>query len=188
MRLTPNDIENHCFASRLRGLDPEEVRTFLSLVAEDFAELVRENQDLRERIGGLEARVGDLEAQERALRETLMMAQALAEDLKRTAVKESEVMIGQAEVRAEKILDAAHRRAARLSENIREMKALRTRLASSVRNTIETHLQMLEGLSVDDSAAPAIETLSAPLPRTEEAARRERERLGDEGLDAPPVV
>ena len=35
---------------------------------------------------------------------------ALSEELKRTAIKEAEVLLGEAEIRAEKILDAAHRR------------------------------------------------------------------------------
>lgn len=177
MRMTPLDIQNHRFATRLRGVDPEEVETFLRLVADDVEGLVIENDGLRARIATVELRVGELEAQERALRETLITAQALADDLKRTAVKESEVMIGQAEVRAEKILDAAHRRASRLAEDIREMKVVRSRIATAVRSTIETHLQLLDGLVTDDSEAPRAELLAAPLPRTEHAARAENARI-----------
>jgi len=42
MRLTPLDIQNHHFSSRLRGLDRAEVEAFLHLVAEDYESLVRE--------------------------------------------------------------------------------------------------------------------------------------------------
>src|SRR5262249_10937723 len=145
MRLTPLDIQNHRFSSAWRGFDPEEVETFLRMIAEDYEALVRENEVLRESGRALQARVAELSSQEQVLRDTLVTAQGLAEDLKRTAVKESEVLIGQAEVKAEKILDTAHRRAAKLAEDIREMKGLRTRLATAVRSTIETHLQLLEG-------------------------------------------
>jgi len=147
MRLTPLDIQNHRFAARLRGLDPAEVEAFLRLVSGDYEALVLENEALKARSYDLEKRVGELEAQERVLRETLVMAQTIAEDLKSTAVRESETLIGQAEVKAEKILDAAHRRAAKLAEDIREMKGLRSRLAGAVRTTIETHLALLEGLA-----------------------------------------
>ena len=151
MRLTALDIQNHRFAARWRGFDPAEVVTFLRLVAEDFEGLVRECDSLREKVRALETRVEDLTGNEHALRETLVTAQALSEDLKRTAVKESELMISEAEVKGEKILDAAHRRAAKLAEDIREMKLLRTRLASAVRQTIETHLGLLEGLAETDA-------------------------------------
>lgn len=147
MRLTPLDIQNHRFVRRLRGADPAEVESFLRLVSEDYASLVLENEALKTRSHDLEKRVAELEGQERALRETLVMAQTIAEDLKTTAVHESENLIGQAEVKAEKILDAAHRRSAKLAEDIRELKSLRTRLTAAVRTTIETHLTLLEGLS-----------------------------------------
>ncbi len=147
MRLTALDIRNHRFETRWRGYDPGEVDTFLRMASEDYEAVVREAEGLREKVRTLEARVEQLSAQEQTLRETIVTAQGLAEDLKRTAVKESEVLVGEAEVKAEKILDAAHRRAAKLAEDIREMKQLRTRLGAAVRSTIETHLALLEGLA-----------------------------------------
>jgi cell division initiation protein len=166
VRLTALDIQNHEFASRWRGLDPAEVETFLRLVAEDFEALVRETGTLRERVRGLEAEVADLSSNEHALRKTLVTAQALSEDLKRTAVKESELMISEAEVKGEKILDAAHRRAAKLAEDIREMKALRSRLAVALRTTIETHLALLDTLTEAPSEEdPVLEGKVAYLTR-----------------------
>ena len=165
MRLTPLDIQNHHFAQTWRGYDPAEVETFLRMAAEDYEALVRERDALRETVRHLESRIGELASQEQTLRETLVTAQALAEDLKRTAMKESEVLIGQAEVKAEKILDAAHRRAAKLAEDIREMKGVRSRLASAVRTTIETHLALLEGLAEEPAEDPLLDGKVAFLTR-----------------------
>jgi cell division initiation protein len=146
MRLTPLDIQNHPFSSRIRGLDRAEVEAFLHLVAEDYESLVREVATQRERIRGLEARVAELTSSEKDLQQTLVTAHSLSEDLKRTAVKEAEVLVSEAELRAEKILEAAHRRVARLAEDVREMKLLRSRIGASIRSTIETHLSLLDGL------------------------------------------
>jgi cell division initiation protein len=147
VRLTPLDIQNHRFASRWRGLDPMEVESFLQLLAEDYEALLRERDQLADRVRGLERRVDELSQNEKLLQDTLVMAQTLSEDLKRTAMKESEVMVSEAEVKAEKVLDAAHRRAAKLAEDIREMKALRGRLAAALRTTMETHLALLDTLT-----------------------------------------
>jgi cell division initiation protein len=147
VRLTPLDIQNHRFATRLRGYDPTEVDAFLRMVAEDFESLIRELDRLRERSRELEARVGEMGAREETLRRTLVTAQEVSDDLRRTATREAEVMLAEAEVKAEKVLDAAHRRVAKLAEDIREMRQLRTRLAAAVRSAIETHLGLLEGLS-----------------------------------------
>ena len=43
MRLTPLEIQNHRFAKRFKGLDPEDVKQFLRVVAQDFESLVQEN-------------------------------------------------------------------------------------------------------------------------------------------------
>jgi cell division initiation protein len=170
VRLSALDIQNHRFATSWRGLDPTEVETFLRLVAEDFEKLVRESQGLRDKVRALETRIEDLAANEHALRETLVTAQALSEDLKRTAVKESELMISEAEVKGEKILDAAHRRAAKLAEDIREMKALRIRLGAAVRATIETHLELLASLTAEPADEdPLLEGKVAYLTRRSQA-------------------
>jgi cell division initiation protein len=149
MRITPLDIRKHSFPRRLNGYDRDEVDAFLQMLAGDYEGLVRETERLRKQVVQLETRVKDLSANEAVLQDTLTIAQKLAEDLKRTAMKEAEVTVSEAEIKGEKILDAAHRRAAKLAEDIREMKSLKVRLAAALRATIETHLGLLEGLAVD---------------------------------------
>ena len=57
--------------------------------------------------------------------------------------------LAEVEIRAEKILDASHRRAARLAQDIRDMRALRARLGQALRSAAETHLSILETLESD---------------------------------------
>ena len=152
MRLTPLDIQNHRFSSRLRGIDPAEVESFLQLLAEDYEALLKERDSLESHSRRLEARIEDLSRNEKVLQETLITAQTLSEDLKKTAMKEAEVMICQAEVKAEKVLGASHRRAAQLGEEIRELKAVRIRVGAALRQTLESHLQLVESLTAIDEA------------------------------------
>ncbi|MCU0668213.1 MAG: DivIVA domain-containing protein [Myxococcota bacterium] len=170
MRLTPLDIQSHHFARRLRGLDAGEVETFLRMVAEDFESVIRESERMRDRIRELESRVEEMGSREETLRTTLMTAQEVSDDLRRTAAKEAEVLLAEAEVRAEKILDAAHRRVAKLAEDIREMRQLRTRLGASVRSAVETHLSLLEGLSADLPEDPVLDGKVAFLATPKAAA------------------
>jgi cell division initiation protein len=172
VRLTPLDVQNHQFARRLRGCDPEEVQAFLRLVAEDLEDAARDTDGLRHRLREIEARAGEMSAREETLRSTLMTAQAVSEDLRRTATKEAEVILAEAEVKAEKILDAAHRRVARLAEEIREMRQLRTRLAASVRAAIETHLVLLDGLAAESPEDALFEGKVAFLLKSPQRAAR----------------
>ena len=48
MRLTPLDIRNHRFSTRVRGHDAAEVEAFLLLISEDYEELIRESEAILE--------------------------------------------------------------------------------------------------------------------------------------------
>jgi cell division initiation protein len=168
MRITPLEVQNHHFSRRFTGLDPDEVQTFLRMVAEDYESLMRENEVLVEKALRLEGRVEELAADERILRETLVSAQAMSEDMRQSAVREAEVLLSEAEVRAEKILDASHRRAARLAEEIREMRSVRARLATALRASIESHLNLVDNLEKatdeEDPIAEGKVTYLSPNP------------------------
>jgi DivIVA domain-containing protein len=155
MRMTPLDIQSHTFRKRrFNGIDPDEVEGFLRMAAEDYEALLRENETKAAQIRLLEDRIADLSAQEKLLKDTLVNAQAMSEDLQRSAVKEAEALIGEAELRAEKILDASHRRAARLSEDIRDLHGARSRLAAGLRACTEMHLSMIDRIEEDPDREP----------------------------------
>jgi cell division initiation protein len=151
MRMTPLEIHTHRFGKRFQGLDSEEVEAFLRMVAEDYESVLHENESYKNRIHRLEEEIKRLGAQEELLKETLLAAQCMSEEMRQTAVKESEVLIGEAEVRAEKIIDAAHRRAHQIAESIRELKGQRAGIASGLRAAIQTHLQLIERLENETS-------------------------------------
>ena len=171
MRITPLDLRNHPFPRRMAGYAPQEVDEFLRMVAEDYESALREIEQKREQLIRLETRLEELSANEQVLQDTLTMAQKLSEDLKRTAMKEAEVMISAAEIRGEKVLEAAHRRAAQLAEDIREMKQLKRQLSASVRATIETHLGLLESLAADAPDDPQLDGKVAYLTQARSEAK-----------------
>ncbi len=175
MRMTPLDVQSHSFARRFRGYDPDEVDAFLRIVSEDYEALVRETTSQTDRLWRLERRIEELSAQEQLLKQTLISAQAMSEELRRTAERDAELRLAEVEVRAEKILDASHRRAAQLAQDIREMRALRTRLAESMRSAAETHIALLATLEADPLEDPLIKGLAEGTVAYLKADRR-RER------------
>lgn len=160
MRMTPLDVQSHSFARRWRGYDADEVDAFLRIVSEDYEGLVRENSTQADRLYRLERRVEELSAQEQLLKQTLISAQAMCEELRRSAERDAELRLAEVEVRAEKILDASHRRAAQLAQDIREMRVLRTRLGESIRSAAETHIALLATLEADPAEDPLVKGLA----------------------------
>ena len=81
MRITPLEVQNHQFSRRFNGLDGEEVETFLKLVADDYENVLRDNERLKDTVHQLEKRNSELTSGEQVLRETLVSAQSMAEKL-----------------------------------------------------------------------------------------------------------
>ncbi len=181
MRMTPLDVQSHQFAHRLRGYDPDEVNAFLRIVSEDYEGLMHETESQKDRIRRLEARLEELSAQEHLLKETLISAQAMTQEMRSTAEREAELRLAEVEVRAEKILDASHRRAAHLAQDIREMRALRGRLAESFRSAAETHLSLLDTLEADPEQDPLIQGLVEGT-----VAYLQRDRRGTKAQEKAP--
>jgi len=146
MKLTPLDVKSQTFSTRWKGLDPGEVQAFLEVVTTDLEEIASENNTLKDEAKRLRSELDGHMDREKALRETMVTAQRLAEEIQQHAEEKAKLMAAEAEVRAEKILDAAHRRAAKISEDISELKRQRMSLESSIRATIQSHLSMLDGL------------------------------------------
>jgi cell division initiation protein len=79
----------------------------------------------------------------------------VVEQLKRTAIKESETLVVDAELRAEKIVSEARERRAELANEIREQKYLRQRLEVDLRRTLEGYVKLIDAFSSADPEDPA---------------------------------
>ena len=56
MKISPMDIQKQTFGPKFRGIDPEEVRSYLTLVAEEVAALQRERDVLEHGVRGEQVR------------------------------------------------------------------------------------------------------------------------------------
>jgi len=144
MKITPIDISSHRFAKKMRGLDPEEVRSFLNLVAGEFERLVIENNALKEELSQIKAGIADYKERERILKDTLVTAQKLAEDIKGAARKEAQLVIKEAEFKGGQLLDQAARKAGQIEGMIQNLRVERDAFEQRVRSAVEQHLRLLD--------------------------------------------
>jgi cell division initiation protein len=160
MKITPLDITQKTFARALRGYERQEVEAFLALVAAEFAEMVREVQALRSDVGRMDEEIAELRSRERALQETMVTAQKACEDIRESARKEAEITLAEAELQAEKIVQAAHGKFLRIADDITELKRQRAAFEAQVRAVVESHGKLLEAFREPD-AGEQIEYLPA---------------------------
>ncbi len=107
MKLTPLDIQQVGFKVRLRGYDRREVDAFLDSVTEEFELLARTNTELRERLAQMEIQLVEFKKKEASLNNTLIKAQELVEEMRLSSQKEGQLVVREAELRAEEIIKTA---------------------------------------------------------------------------------
>lgn len=144
MRITPLDIQQKQFPMKFRGFDVEEVYAFLEVVREEMEDLLRENAALKEQLYRAESQIKEYRDMETTLRETLMTAQQMVEEYKTNARKEAELMIREAELKADAILKEAQEKVVKIHEDIVDLKGIRRHFKEEIRRLIESHLRMLE--------------------------------------------
>ncbi len=147
MKLTPLDIQQQQFRSVLWGMDAKEVDAFLDLVAREVERLNRENSQLSEEVARKDAQIQGYREREQTLKETMMTATRVTEEMHQNAKKEAEVVIARAENQAEQIVENAHRRLVRVMEDLDELKRQKAQFEANLRSLIESHSKLLEAMA-----------------------------------------
>lgn len=144
MNLTPLDIQQQQFRIRFRGFDIHEVDRFLEQLSEAFTALQSENKELREEMRRLKLEIQGYKEREETFKRAMLNSQKVLEQMKENARKSAEVIIADAEVKAEKVLNRAHNRLSQLHEDIAELKRQRMQIEVQIRSVIDSHSKLLE--------------------------------------------
>ncbi len=144
MKLTPLDLQHQTFRKTVRGFDPKQVAAFLELVRGEWEDLLRDNQKIKDELEELNRKLLEYKDKERTLQDTLLTAQRLVEEMKQNTQKESEIILSQAELQADKILHQAHERLTQVIDEINDLKKDRAEFEGKLRGILESHLRLLE--------------------------------------------
>ena len=141
--LTPLEIQKQTFSRVLKGYQIDEVRAYLHLVAEEIERLVRENDRLSRDVAVLREDLDDHSNRERILKDTLLSAQKVAEDLTANARKEAELIVKDAELLSERLIGQAMQRVGDLERSITDLKIERRSVRNKLQNTLDAVQQMV---------------------------------------------
>jgi len=144
MKTTPIDIKQQQFKVKFRGFDIHEVDSFLEQMADTFELMQREIEVFNEKINRLELENQGYREREDTFKRAILNSQKVLEQIKENATKSAEIMIADAEVKAEKILNRAQNRLSQLHEDITELKRQRMQIEVQIRSIIETHTKLLD--------------------------------------------
>jgi len=149
MHITPLDIRKQPFRRKLWGCDPDEVSSFLKLVASEYEEIIHQNNEYGTQIKLLEMKLDHFVKMEHVLNETLITAQKATDESRVNAQKESELIIKDAMIRADRYEDEVRTRSHNLEGEIVTLRNQRDSFLARFRAMLITQLNLLEVIGGD---------------------------------------
>ena len=149
MKLTPIDINNKEFKKGIRGYSVEEVDEFLDEVVESYEEVYNENARLKESLSRVNEKLEHYEKLEVTIQNTLLLAQNAADQAKESSEKQAELIIGNANETAQRILDKAHGDVVAINDEYERVKEEFIKFRAKFRGFMNTQLQTFDELEKD---------------------------------------
>ncbi len=172
MRITPIEIQQHQFKTRIFGYDTSAVDSFLEMLADELERLYKQNNELKESLARTRITLEQMRDREKTLQETLMTAHQVTEELKMNARKEAEIVVAEAHLEGERVIRDASERRVKLVGEIQDMRRQKISFEGGLRALIENHLKLmdLDALQIEEDDYQA--RLMDPL-------------IGDDDIDDP---
>lgn len=137
MNVSPLDLRQQRFRTAFGGFDKVEVTSLLAAVADDYEQALRETDRLRQELARIEAVLSEHREHERNLRNTLLTAQRLSDEIKEHAEQEARRILREAEGRADLLLEKAQLRLDDVQRDIDGLRMKRRDVETSIEATIQ---------------------------------------------------
>src|SRR5216110_1838719 len=122
MKVSPLDLRQLRFRKAFRGYDRAEVAALLAEVADDYEYALREVDNLRQEVSKMEALLNQHREHERDLRNTMVTAQRVSDDIRANAETQAKQIVHEAESRSDLLLQKTQ---ARLEDVQREIDGMK---------------------------------------------------------------
>jgi cell division initiation protein len=163
-RITPLDLRQQRFKAAVRGFDRTEVVAFMTEAADDYEGALREIDRLRQDLQRSESNLVEHRERESTLRNTLVTAQKLSDEIKQAAENEAALIVREAKGRAELLLQQAQGRVDDIAPSTTELRLRRRDAEGSLESTVQALIRALEFIRAQDGdgGTPQPRPLSAP--------------------------
>jgi cell division initiation protein len=144
MKVSPLDLRQVKFRTRFRGFDTAEVMALISEVTDDYEYALHEVDRLRQEVSKMEALLEQHREHERDLRDTLITAQRVSDEIRTNADAHARNIIREAEGRSDLLLQKTQARLEDVQREIDGMKMKRREVETSLESTIGSLRNTLE--------------------------------------------
>ena len=149
MSLTPVEIRHVRLGRRPLGYERGTTDRLLADIAASFEDVWRERADLRDEIERLESELHRQREVEEALRNTLLSAERLADELRARAHREADLIVEEARAKAREITGGAEAEREGIRNEIRRLRLVETQVRADYRAFLAAALERLESEAED---------------------------------------
>ncbi len=145
MSLTPVEIRHVRLGRRPLGYERRSVDRLLDEIASSYEDVWRERADLRDEIDRLEGELRRQREIEEALRNTLLSAERMADELRARAHQEADLIVEEARAKAREVAASAEAEEQRVRDEVRRLRTLESDFRAEFRGFLSSALERLEG-------------------------------------------
>lgn len=163
--ITPLEIRQHNFGKSLRGYDPEEVRAYLTVLSQEFEQVLTDNKRLRQELDRSQGSLSSFQEMESILHRTLLQAEQSSKTTLDNARAEAELKLQAAEQQATAITSEAREQKARLEHDITDLTKRRAEILLQLNTLLHGQLERLRLFESHEMVTPGENIrLAAPSP------------------------
>lgn len=179
--ITPMDIHNKTFSKGLRGYSEEEVNDFLRQIVTDYEQIYREHREMEEEMDQMKVKLSNYERISDTMTATLQLAKDTAENVKKNAKRNADILISNAKMEGERQVKDAEDYRRRLAETMIHTEGNMKNYVSKIRKDLELALASIDAL--ENLKAPIVPGYTYPaveLPEEEAPADAPAEEIPTE--------
>ena len=192
--ITPMDIHNKTFSKGLRGYSEEEVNDFLRQIVTDYEQIYREHREMEEEMDQMKLKLSNYERISDTMTATLQLAKDTAENVKKNAKRNADILISNAKMEGERQVKDAEDYRRRLAETMIHTEGNMKNYVSKIRKDLELALASIDALEnlkapiVPGYAYPAVEPEEEEAPADAPAEEIPTEEVPDKAAPAEETL
>lgn len=198
MVLSPQDIHNKEFSTKLRGYNIDEVNDFLDQIIKDYQIILEENKDLRSQLSESKDKLSYFNDLKDSLNQSILVAQEAADKVKNNSKKEAEITNREAQKKADdivkiasdkstQILEEASKRAKKLAIETDDLKKNTRVFRQRLQVMLESQLEVIKGSDwdhlVEDGPTTTYEDIEKVVGDLDKAINSDVESGNKQGSD-----
>lgn len=147
MYYTPDDLGTMAFKKAIvNGYSKSQVDDVLSKVSQDYISFVNENNELKNRIKVLDETVRHYKSIEESLQHSVIIAQNTSDTIKKNACEKAQLIIDDAELKAQRLIGDANQEVNRIKIAYEEIKSKVYTFKSKSEALIQSQMEILKQL------------------------------------------